>query len=440
VDEILRDSASSRPMISGATLAGALRAYLQSYMQGHWAKEDRTHPQRAQKLFGDISEEGENDASVMSWLMVDDAVCVQEAALSARDGVAIDGTTRSARQGQKFDHDMLPEGTIFPLSFELQVPEAAEGDAMLESLAVALRGLQNGEIHFGFRKHRGSGECKAQAWKVLRFDMHNKKDVAGWILGDESGVREGEDIEALLLNGRKIALEDQRDEFHLRAWLEISDTFLIRDAGVDAADPDHVPLADSDGNPILSGWSLTGALRHRAEKILNTLNLPYAEAMTDSMFGPYQKEKKKKAPRGSRLVVKETRIKNHGYDQNPLVQTRIQVDRFTGGAMRQHLFSEIPLTKGELEVDLALRNPCEGEIGLLLLLLKDLWTEDLPIGGESSIGRGRLKGLRAELAWKDERWVMAEDAGKFKLETGEPERLEKFTAAVRDWKEERDGR
>jgi len=35
---------------------------------------------------------------------------------------------------------------------------------------------------------------------------------------------------------------------------------------------------------------------------------------------------------------------------------------------------------------------------------------------------------------------MAEDAGKFKLETGEPERLEKFTAAVRDWKEERDGR
>ena len=34
---------------------------------------------------------------------------------------------------------------------------------------------------------------------------------------------------------------------------------------------------------------------------------------------------------------------------------------------------------------------------MLLLLLKDLWTADLPIGGESSIGRGRLKGLLASL-------------------------------------------
>ncbi len=33
----------------------------------------------------------------------------------------------------------------------------------------------------------------------------------------------------------------------------------------------------------------------------------------------------------------------------------------------------------------------------MLLLLKDLWTGDLPIGGESSVGRGRLKGLSATL-------------------------------------------
>jgi hypothetical protein len=30
-------------------------------------------------------------------------------------------------------------------------------------------------------------------------------------------------------------------------------------------------------------------------------------------------------------------------------------------------------------------------------LIKDLWTSDLPVGGESSIGRGRLKGIQANL-------------------------------------------
>jgi hypothetical protein len=32
--------------------------------------------------------------------------------------------------------------------------------------------------------------------------------------------------------------------------------------------------------------------------------------------------------------------------------------------------------------------------------LKDLWTSDLAVGGESSIGRGRLKGISACLNYK----------------------------------------
>jgi hypothetical protein len=39
-------------------------------------------------------------------------------------------------------------------------------------------------------------------------------------------------------------------------------------------------------------------------------------------------------------------------------------------------------------------------VGLVLLLLKDLWTGDLPLGGEISVGRGRLKGKQATLTWK----------------------------------------
>ena len=35
------------------------------------------------------------------------------------------------------------------------------------------------------------------------------------------------------------------------------------------------------------------------------------------------------------------------------------------------------------------RDEFEAQAGLLLLVLKDLWSGDLPLGGESSVGRGR---------------------------------------------------
>jgi len=48
-----------------------------------------------------------------------------------------------------------------------------------------------------------------------------------------------------------------------------------------------------------------------------------------------------------------------------------------------------------------LKNPIDAEVGLLLLILKDLWTEDLPIGGEKNVGRGLLKGKRLVISYKD---------------------------------------
>jgi hypothetical protein len=46
------------------------------------------------------------------------------------------------------------------------------------------------------------------------------------------------------------------------------------------------------------------------------------------------------------------------------------------------------------------------QVGLLLLVLKDLWTGDLPIGGESSVGRGRLRGVEATIAYDRVKWII----------------------------------
>ena len=92
------------------------------------------------------------------------------------------------------------------------------------------------------------------------------------------------------------------------------------------------------------------------------------------------------------------------------LQTRIKIDRFTGGTIESALFETMPLfNQYNPESD----NPSEKvrnvrititdyepyEAGLMLLILKDLWTGDLAVGGEKGVGRGTFKGFRAEIEW-----------------------------------------
>jgi CRISPR/Cas system CSM-associated protein Csm3 (group 7 of RAMP superfamily) len=196
---------------------------------------------------------------------------------------------------------------------------------------------------------------------------------------------------------------------------------------------------------ILSGTSLAGVLRHRAERIVKTLQYSFNQEpecnqepeIIKCLFGDVQGDK----AQASRLVVRETEIKN----ATELVQNRIAIDRFTGGAYHGALFDEQPIFGSDetiVTIELELRNPKEYEIGLLLLLLKDLWTSDLPVGGESSIGRGRLQGKNATLTWyqwerekklqQKETWTIDQTDENQPLEVSDPHRLQKFVDKLVD--------
>jgi hypothetical protein len=43
------------------------------------------------------------------------------------------------------------------------------------------------------------------------------------------------------------------------------------------------------------------------------------------------------------------------------------------------------------------------------LVLKDLWTGDLALGGEKGIGRGVLEGIRAVIKYEDNTYVIEGD-------------------------------
>jgi CRISPR/Cas system CSM-associated protein Csm3 (group 7 of RAMP superfamily) len=197
--------------------------------------------------------------------------------------------------------------------------------------------------------------------------------------------------------------------------------------------------------PVVSGTSLAGVIRQRALRIAKTLKGQAGEMLVDGMFGK-RITSQEDEPSGSRVIVKETEVK-HGIDD--LVQNRVKIDRFTGGAYPQALFSQQPIfanekEKTEVKVELELRQTVtipddifNAEIGLLLLVLKDLWTGDLTIGGESNVGRGRLAGRWASLKLDEQSWVIRQAEGsRLEFEQGSPDKLESlFLTAWRAWRE-----
>jgi CRISPR/Cas system CSM-associated protein Csm3 (group 7 of RAMP superfamily) len=376
---LLRDSIDpNRALLTGSTIAGALRHYLKSCLQ------DDT------KLFGGA--QSEEDGS-QSPLIVDDAISQEPIETELRDGVGINLKTGTALTGAKYDFELLKAGTVFPLQFELLIDSSTE--PLIKALAIALQGLEDGDIPIGMKKQRGFGQCKVASWQVWDFDMTQERDRKDWLLFNDQTptAKQGKIAEIL-----KVEVENQRDRFTLTANFSLEGAMLIRSGHGDLDAPDVVHLKSND-KPIISGTSLAGVLRHRATRILNTLGINLE--LCDRIFG-FVNEKQKQAHM-SRLIVKESEIK----DSIELVQNRIAVDRFTGGALDGALFDEQPVFgngRATVEIRLELHNPQDNEIGLLLLLLKDLWTSDLAIGGTSSIGRGRLMGKTATMKHKQRNW------------------------------------
>lgn len=408
---LLLDEVTGKALLPGTSLAGALRNYL--YERCHGFEKQASDPW-IEALFG--GQKG-NDDGDQSALIIDDALG-EASKIELRDGVRIDPITRTAKvdfdngvpRGYKYDLQLLEAGTTFPIRMELLLSQGNNQQQVKQMLVLALQGLEAGEIAIGLRKRRGFGVCRVTQWRVTRYDLTKPAGLLAWLAEDHpdwkyatgSERRSGQSI-AGLLNVTLADSSDKRSFCRIRAQFVVDGSILIR-AGFDEQDrgPDtvHLHSARPGGTrkPVLSGTSLAGALRHRAGRILRTIaDDKQAQTMIDSIFGPAEitGDKKQKA-RSSRLVVNETVI------ENPvnLVQNRIRIDRFTGSVHGTGLFNEQPVFgKNDtlVTVDLTLRNPENAEIGLLLLLLKDLWTGDLPLGGEAGIGRGRLKGVSAEI-------------------------------------------
>jgi CRISPR/Cas system CSM-associated protein Csm3 (group 7 of RAMP superfamily) len=416
---LIRDSISSHALLTGASIAGALRNYVHEHQQGYGKQEPNNS--LSASLFGGISKDDDGDQSP---LIINDSISSKVPQIELRDGVKINSITRTVdpEARAKYDLELLQAGTEFSLCFELLIEREANKADLRTGLAIALSGLEKGEISLGMKKRRGFGRCHVKEWQVWNFNLEDTSDRTAWLSFEHwqtglfsefphySSIQEAFAQANIKVDFAQLKKEDQRDRFLIHATFNLVGSLLIR-SGQDSTGraPDVVHLKShrpdkTDSEPVLSGTSLAGVLRHRAERIVNTLKNTTTiidentTTIIDEMFGPDFSKDKTKQAKASRLIVQEKVIKN----ATDLVQNRIAIDRFTGGAYHGALFDEQPIFGGKntcVTIEIELRKPEKYEIGLLLLLLKDLWTQDLPVGGESSIGRGRLQGRNATLTW-----------------------------------------
>lgn len=456
---LLTDPLDERmPLLTGASIAGSLRGYLREREHGFRAKVAGATNSNSVLLFG--GSKGIDDGE-QSPLIIEDALG-RKAAIELRDGVRLVGASRTSAEEKLFTIEMWQAGTTFPLRFELIVRDYDDVSALKRALATALAGFNNGGITLGARKRRGYGQVSVEGWRVKEYNLAMVADLLDWIVNganELSGPASSDIVQAL---GVDETIADQRRVFRLKGEFSLDGSLLIRSGnGPDSEEktakvtpgqrPDMIhlhsarPASPTGGTrkqmPIISGTSLAGALRARAFKIAHFIAQPTAEGkkaaqdLVESMFGTDMDHLKPGAqPEASRMTVSEHEVSDV---QNTLVQNRVSLDRFTGGARDSALFSQQLLFGGsqsQVIVDLNLANPQEYEIGLLLLVLKDLWTSDLPLGGEISVGRGRLRGQHCHLEYRNGQvrsWDLHTNEANSLTVTGEPQQeLEHYVAEL----------
>lgn len=369
------------PLLAGASIAGALRAYLSRF------------PDKPSDLFGGARMTADG---FQSPLIVDEAIGQIPKGLipERRHGNAIDPSSGTVGKDLLYDYLLWPVGTSFPVAFELLISEGCDEPKLMGQLSTVLSGLECGDIHLGKRKQRGFGSVQITKWKVWEFDHRNASSQSDWIryCCDASAVKPeiGASIGELL---KVKALPRDSGFFRIKARLKPIGSLIVRDGGGKddkGSDAAHLKRQGTRGSePVLPGTSLGGVLRSRARRIEQTLRCGKGDPITQSLFGTMQ---------GRSLVrVSESVIQNTTMD---LIQDRVRIDRWTGGAADSAKFDSQPVFAKDsscVEVLLEVERPTDDQKGLLLLVFKDLATGDLPVGGESSIGRGRMKLIDATI-------------------------------------------
>lgn len=415
---VIRDG-EGWPYIPGTSLGGVLRHYYEKNANSLGNEE-------AKEWFWGSGEDRVNDGDeqrlIQSALIISDARISEDkrgqCRIAVRDGVKISSVRGVAENEKKYDYELVEPGAIF--EFQAEVNLIKEYAAEFEKIAGWLFNMLTfGKIRIGALTTKGFGRCRLFESVCWKYDFQNKRDVWNWL----AGIKETK----LAIDLPDCHLEPEpNNDFILNAIFKLKTSLLIKGYAMNSDNVDAVHIRSGEQN-IVPGTSIKGALRARMERILKTLGCKDVQLKLNKLCGGIEGKKKLK----SRLYLEETPIR----EVAETVQSRIKIDRFTGGVMNTALYSAQPLwpcsdTQSRVELKAIISNcqPCEA--GLLLLAVKDLWCGDLALGGEKSIGRGVLEGISLEIRFGGEQYLItAQSENKLKID-GDAARMEQWVTEL----------
>lgn len=419
-----------RLYLPGTGLAGPLREWVRS------AYDDDL----AQKLFG-FQDGGHGEASRT---FIEDSVLenVADDCVELRDGVGIDRIFGSAAKGFKYDRAVLARNTLIPFRMSIELPlDVAKASRLAGCVGHMLFGLRKGEVGFGAARTRGLGSMmltedltiREEDWStpsgVIRF---LRSDLTSLSLADLMGRGSGPNARACLSVSVK--------------WKPKSPVMVK--ASQDGMVVDMLPLVTGAGADqyvlVIPGSSIKGTLRSHAEKIVRTLlhievspgsklhdqiRVPLIEDVFGSgkLAAPKIDDEISSSPAGagyrpgrgilfvndccgqatfdlntwnSIQSARDEESLRAALDSAGLQKTQHAfhnaVDRWLGGAADRFLFSglepmEHEWDRIELMLDLTrLAHPDHRNraLALLLVLIRDLFDGNVPIGFGSNRGMG----------------------------------------------------
>jgi len=402
--DILLDE-DNMPFIPATSFVGVLRHTIKP--------ENDTLKQDLEKFWGFIKDKDGQQSRVYC----SDLTChSKNPKIVIRDGICIDNETGIVREKEKFNYEILERGTQFKLKMEFDFTETSL-QFVNKMIATIYHLLKHEKLLIGAKTNNGLGCIRLidQASKLYMFDFSQKAHVFRWI---NQYCTDDNLIQADNLASK---IELKYSQFKIDATFELKNSFIIRSYSKDPKMPDATHLKSHD-NWVLAGSSLKGAIRSRAERIVNTLEKP--PKLISDLFGYIDDKSAKKG----KVRVYENILPKFISE----LHTRIKIDRFTGGTIESALFDTMPIFTSfndkVIEININIRDGNKSEIGLILLVLKDLWTGDLAVGGEKNIGRGIFQGISAIIEHHDKKILVDRD---FKPDNEEEEKfLKSFVEAL----------
>lgn len=407
------------------------------------------------QLFGELypsEDEGEATGGAASRLWVSDAFTQNDDPQThVRDGVGVMRDRGTAARNVKFDFETVPKETVFHVRLRLVEKDIPEAEALTQAraclLAATLAEWEAGRGRLGAGAARGLGAVTLREVRYLKTVLSSADDLIGylkatspWSVAEDDGAFWQAALTAARQSVTASPLGNAAGGFiAVKCTLEMDSPFLTNDPLVGLLSGfDHAPqlqvAVSGPGEPVISGGSLRGALRSRAEKIARTLwslrwpsqedflahcpaCFPFARhpleplASCDARVETPTNEDTAEgdlclacrlfgSPRqGSRLWVEDAHWAGPELTQDVWkAQDFLAIDRFTGGGQEGAKFDAAPLVNARFECCLTLHVPRAWELGWLVLVLRDLCDGHITVGFGAAKGFGSVRAK--ELRWE----------------------------------------